>query len=207
MFKSIFNSDNWFFKPFGWLVDIVCLSMCWWLGSALILPFGAATAALYDSCARCLRKGELGAYARFWNTLKGNFRTGAVVGTPMLAVCLGLGRLHWTIYALADTGSRGWGTVYVAFWVILAVVNGILAYVFPMLSRFEFTASGLASTALKLAVAHLPSTFLLGIWTTGCLALVFMQWLTAFFVPCLWTLGATVLLERIFRPYMEAGKK
>ena len=53
-------------------------------------------------------------------------------------------------------------------------------------------------------MVHLPSMLLLGLWTTACAAAVAIQWLSAPFIPCLWALGASLLLERIFRPYMEA---
>lgn len=204
MLKNIFNSDNWFFRPFGKLVDIVMLSICWLAASLVLLPFGAATTALYDSAAHCLRKGEQGPYARFVSTLKENFITGGLAGAVVLAACYGLYRLHGFLYLQADTGDRRWGMLYIAFWVLLAAINGILAYLFPLLSRFEFKASGLLSTGVRLAIAHLPSTLLLGLWTTVCIVIVAIQWLTALFVPCLWALGAALLLERIFRPYMEA---
>ena len=52
----------------------------------------------------------------------------------------------------------------------------------------------------------MPSTLLLGLWTTFCIVVAAMMWLTALFIPCLWALGATLPLERIFKPYMEAQK-
>lgn len=204
MFQTIFNSDNWFFRPLGRLVDIVMLSVCWLVASAVLLPFGAATTALYDSAAHCLRKGEQGPYARFVGTLKENFITGGIVGAGVLAVCYGLYRLHGFLYLQADTGDRRWGTLYIAFWVLLVAINGVLACLFPLLSRFEFKAGGLLSTGARLAIAHLPSTLLLGLWTTACIVAVAVMWLSALFIPCLWALGATLPLERIFRPYMEA---
>lgn len=204
MLRNIFDPSNWFFRPFGKLVDIVTLSICWLAGSILLLPFGAATTALYDSAAHCLRNGEQGPYARFINTLKGNLITGAAAGAAVLALCYGLYRLHGFLYLQADTGSRAWGVLYIAFWGVLMVVNGTLAYLFPLLSRFEFKAGGLLATGTRLAMAHLPSTLMLGLWTTACIIIVAIMWLSALFVPCLWALGATLPLERIFRPYMEA---
>ena len=204
MFNSIFDPDNWFFRPLGKLVDIVALSVFWLAASIVLLPFGAATTALYDSAAHCLRKGEQGPYARFVSTVKGNLITGGIAGTVVLAVCYGLYRLHGFLYLQADTGSRGWGVLYIAFWALLVVINGILAYLFPLLSRFEFNAGGLFSTGLRLAAAHLPSTLLLGLWTTACLLAVAAMWVSVLAVPCLWALGASLPLERIFRPYMEA---
>lgn len=202
--QSIFDPDNWFFHPFGKLVDIVALSLFWLTASVVLLPFGAASTALYDSAVRCLRKGEQGPYARFVRTLKENFVTGGIAGTVVLALCYGLYRAHSFLYLRADTGSRNWGVLYIAFWVLLAVVNGMLAYLFPLLSRFEFKVGGLFSSGLRLAMGHLPSTLLLGLWTTFCIIIVSMMWLTALFIPCLWALGVSLPLERIFRPYVEA---
>ena len=204
MLRNIFNPENWLFRPLGRLVDIVVLSLFWLAASVLLLPFGAASTALYDSAAHCLRKGEQGPYARFVGTLKGNLITGGIAGVIVLALCYGLYRLHGFLYLQADTGSRGWGVLYIAFWVLLVVFNGITAYLFPLLSRFEFKVGGLFSTGIRLAMAHLPSTLLLGLWTTACIVIVAVMWLTALFVPCLWALGASLPLERIFRPYMEA---
>lgn len=204
MLRNIFDPENWLFRPLGKLVDIVMLSLFWLVASIVLLPFGAAATALYDSAARCLRKGELGPYARFMSTLKENFVTGGIAGVVVLALCYGLYRLHSILYLLADTGDRGWGVLYIAFWALLAVFNGIIAYLFPLLSRFEFKAGGLFSTGIRLAMAHLPSTLLLGLWTTFCIIVVAVMWLTALFIPCLWALGASLPLERIFRPYMEA---
>ena len=207
MFRHIFNPENWLFRPLGRLVDIVALSVCWLMASIVLLPFGAATAALYDSAARCLRKGEQGPFARFAGTLRENLVTGGAVGAVVLAVCFGLFHLHGFLYLQADTGNRLWGMLYIAFWVLLAAINGVLAYLFPLLSRFEFKAGGLVSTGVRLAIAHLPSTLLLGLWTTFCIVVAAMMWLTALFIPCLWALGASLPLERIFRPYMEAQRR
>ena len=204
MLRTIFNPDNWLFRPLGKLVDIVMLSICWLAASVVLLPFGAATTALYDSVAHCLRRGEQGPYARFVGTLKENFITGGIAGAVVLALGYGLFRLHGFLYLQADTGNRAWGTLYIAFWVLLAAINGVLAYLFPLLSRFEFKVGGLLSTGIRLAMAHLPSTLLLGLWTTACIVIVAVMWLSVLAVPCLWALGATLPLERIFRPYMEA---
>ena len=175
MFRNIFNPENWLFRPFGRLVDIVMFSFFWLMASIVLLPFGAATAALYESAAHCLQNGEQGPYARFARTLRDNFVTGGVAGAPVLALCYGLYRLHGFLYAQADTGSRNWGVLYIAFWFLLVAVNGIFAYLFPLLSRFEFGVGGLLAAGLRLAMAHLPSTLMLGLWTTACMAAVAVE--------------------------------
>ena len=203
MWNSIFNPDNWLFKPFGKLVDIVILSFSWALCSVVLLPFGGATTALYDAVAHCLRGGEQGPYARFFRSLKSNLLTGGVVGLILLALAFGLSCLHGLLYALADTGDRTWGLIYIAFWVFLILINGMLAYLFPVLSRFEFRVGGLFSTCLRLSIKHLPSTLLLGLITTASIIIVWIMIWPVLFIPCLWALAASLPLERIFRPFMQ----
>ena len=203
MLSRIFDPDNWFFKPLGKLVDIIMLSFLWALISAVLLPFGAASTAVYDCASHCLRRGEAGPYVRFFSTLKSDLVTGGAAGLIVLVLGYGLGRAHDLFYALADTGSRSWGMIYVAFWVMLVLINGMMAYVFPVLSRFEFKVGGLIATCLRLSMAHLPSTMLLGLITTAAVIVVCVFIWPVLFVPCLWALAVSLPLERIFRPYMQ----
>lgn len=203
VFGRIFDPDNWFFRPLGKLVDIFLLSFFWTFISVVLLPFGAATTAVYDCASHCLRRGEAGPYVRFFSTLKSSLLTGGAAGLIVLALGYGLGRLHGLLYALADTGSRSWSMIYVAFWVMLVLINGMMAYLFPVLSRFEFKAGGLIATCLRLSMAHLPSTMLLGLITTAAVIVVCVFIWPVLFVPSLWALAVSLPLERIFRPYMQ----
>lgn len=203
VFRNIFNADNWVFKPFGWLVDVVVLSVMWVVSGLFLAPFGGGTAALYDAAARGIRAHDPAPWSRFVRSIKENFLIGIPAGALVLAACWGLSRLHGVVYRLAGTGARSWGAVYVAFWVLLALANGLLAWVLPLLSRFQFGLGGLFSTALRLGMAHLLSTLALGAFTTVCLVLGGTMLWMLFFLPCLWALGASLLIERVFRPYME----
>lgn len=203
MLGRIFDPDNRFFKLLGKLVDIIVLGFFWTLISAVLLPFGAATTAVYDCASHCLRKDESGPYARFFSTLKSNVVTGGAAGLIALALGYGLWSLHGLLYTLVVTGSRSWDMAYAAFWVILVLISGIMAYWFPVLSRFEFKLGSLIGTCLRLSMAHLPSTLLLGLITTAAVILVYVFIWPVLFVPCLWALAASLPLERIFRPYMQ----
>ena len=200
----IFNPDNRFFKLLGKLVDIIILSLFWALICSVLLPFGAATTAVYDCASHCLRKDESGPYARFFSTLKSNLVTGGVAGLIVLALGYGLWNLHGLLYTLVVTGSQSWDMAYAAFWVILVLITGVVAYWFPVLSRFEFNVGSLITTCLRLSMAHLPSTLLLGLVTTAAVIVVYVFIWPVLFVPCLWALAASLPLERIFRPYMPA---
>ena len=135
--------------------------------------------------------------------MKSNLVTGGIAGLIVLAVGYGLGGLHSLLYALAYTGSRNWGMVYAAFWVMLVLINGMMADWFPVLSRCEFKVGGLITTCLRLSMAHLPSTLLLGLITTAAVIVVCVFIWPVLFIPCLWALAASLPLERIFRPYIQ----
>ena len=203
MLNNIFNPDNFVFRPMGRLVDVVVLSVMWFFTSLVLIPFGPSTAALYDVMAKCMVKGEQGPYARYLRTMKENFKTGCPAGLIVLLLTFDLWFLRSFLYARAAEGSQTFFVLYAASWVLMVAVSGVLAYIFPVLSRFEFRLGGLFATCCKLAAAHLPTTLLLGLTTTLCVLACATWWVTIFFIPYLWARLACLLLERVFRPYMK----
>ena len=202
MFGRFFSADNPLFVPFGKLVDVVCLSLLWVVCSLPILTLGGATAALYDSVSRCLRGGQNGPYARFFQTLKENLKTGVPAGLLIGAAALGLYRLHGFLYPLA-VGRGLWYGVYFFFWVLALVFIGAMGYVLPALSRFELGLGQLLGNCLRLAMGHLPSTLALGLLLTVSFILFYdFPLLCIFFLPCAAALLASLPLERIFKPFM-----
>ena len=207
MWNSIFNPENGFFRAMGVLVDVVAFSLMWLVCAASIVLLGPGTAALYDAMARCLRKRSVGGYVRFFESAKANFKVGCPAGLAAAAVGYVLVRLHGALYAGAAAGSRTSFTLYISFWVLFLVVCGIMAYVFPVLSRFEFGLAGLLSTGVKLALAHPFTTLALGLLTGVCVLLCAILWWPGLFAPYLWARLACPLLERVFRPFMEEQGK
>ena len=203
MLNNIFNPQNGFFRAMGVLVDVVAFSLMWVVCGATVVLLGPGTTALYDAMARCLRPGRQGPYMRFFGTLKESVKTGCVAGLAVAAVGYTLVRLHGALYAGAVTGDRTMFALYIAFWVVFTVVCGVAAYIFPVLSRFEFGVGGLLSTSVKLAFAHPLVTLALGLLTGACALLCVIYWLPALCLPYVWAWLASFLLERVFRPYME----
>ncbi len=202
MFRSVFNAENPFFVPFGKFVDVVCLSLLWVVCSLPIVTLGPATAALYDSVARCLRGGQNGPYARFFRTFKGNLKVGVPAGLLVALSAWGIYQLHHFLY-LKAVGRGLWYGAYFFFWVVALVAIGMLAYLLPTLSRFELSWSKLLGNCWRLAMGHLPSTVVLGLLLAAAFVIFYSFPLIAIFcLPCLTALAASFLLERIFKPFM-----
>jgi len=204
MLERIFDPQNAFFRPLGKLVDIVCLSVLWLVCSLPVVTLGPATAALYDSAARCVRGGANAPYGRFFETFRENWKTGGLAGLIVAALAAVLVLLYGAVYRRASVGERGvWYALYFAFWVAAVVAAGAAGYLLPVLSRFEFRLGGLLSNCGKLAMAHLPSTALVGLILVGCILVTVKFWFLGFFTPCVCALLVSLPLERVFRPYMD----
>lgn len=203
MLNKIFNPENGFFRWMGVLVDILAFSLMWLLCAATVVLLGPGTTALYDAMARHLRRGVLGGYVRFWQSLKANFKVGCPTGLMIAALGYVLVKVRGALFEAALTGSQGMLMLYIGFWVFFVAVCGIAAYIFPVLSRFELGLGGLLSNSVKLAFAHPLTTLGLGIITAGCILLSIAYWLPALVLPYVWAWLASFLLERVFKPYME----
>ena len=70
MKNSLFNPDNWLWQPFSAVADVLILSCLWLICCIPILTAGAATAALYDCCARCIKDGDRALFSRFFRTFR-----------------------------------------------------------------------------------------------------------------------------------------
>ncbi len=207
MFGNFFSAENPFFRPFGVLVDVVCLSVLWLVCSLPLVTLGGATAALYDVAARCVRGGRGGPYARFFGTFRANWKAGAPLGLLLAGAVAGMAWLYRVVYAHGSVGERGgWYALYYTWWVAAVVLAGLLAYLLPTLSRFDLKPGALLGNCLRLGFGHLPSTLALGVVTLGGILLCGMYWWPTLFLPCLWALLCSFPLERIFKPFMEEKK-
>lgn len=199
----IFDPDNSFFRPLGKLADVLMLSLLWVFTSLPVVTLGPASAALYDSVTRCVRGGENGPYRRYLDSFKLNFKVGAVAGLVVAAASGLLLYLHQLLLTVAVADQMG-QALFSGFCVVGVFLVGAMSYVFPVLSRFTFGVGGLLAVSFRLAVAHLPTTLILGLLSLGSvLFCVNFFMLPALVVPALAALVASLLLERIFKPLME----
>ena len=209
MLNKIFNPENGFFKFIGILTDVFAFSILWLLCAVTVVGLGPGTTALYDAMARCLRKKQPGGYVRFWESLKSNFKVACPAGLIVAAAGYGMVKLHGFLYAGAAAGDRTMFMLYVAYWIFFVVACGVAAYLFPVLSRFTFGVGGLLAASVKLALANPLITLALGLLTGGgiLVCVLWWYWMPWLGLPYVWALLASLLLERVFKPFMEGQGK
>ncbi len=86
--NGFFSPNNLFFRSLSWAVDIVGISILWLFLSLPLVTLVPASAALYQTCALCVRRGESGAFSRFLRSFLGNLRQGCLLS--LVVVPLGL---------------------------------------------------------------------------------------------------------------------
>lgn len=201
MAGSIFNSESFVWKPFGWVADILLMSGLWFVCSVPIVTLGAATTALYDCAVRCVRGRDQKIFARFFRTFKRELGQ-SVLCELFWAGVIAVG--YWLIKTfgnhVAVTDAAVVATV--AMLLILVVAVGVACWVLPLLSRFTFSFGPLNATAVKLALANIPRTMALGLSTVVAAWVCIQWWIPFLFVPMLLMLLWSLLLEPVFRKYM-----
>lgn len=203
MKNSLFDAESWLWKPFGYVADFLILSALWLLCSVPVVTAGAAFAALYDCCARCVLGGEQELLTRFFRTFRRELKLGS--GSFLLwAAVLGGGVLLISTFAANAAGTDLNVALAYAMAALLLFLTGVPAWVFPLLSRFTFTLGSLQTTALRLSLAQLPRTIALAAVVAAGGWLCLRLWLPIMVVPGIAGVLAAYILEPVFQKY-EAG--
>ena len=151
MARRFFEPESLVWKPFGYLGELVMMSLLWGLCAIPLVTIGPASAALYDCAVHCLRRKEGDLFSRFFRTFKVELKTG-LLSTLLWMLLLALPlALHYG--AVGSLGSVVFNALEVLSLLLLFFLTVILCWVFPTLSRFTFGFASLNRTAVRLALA------------------------------------------------------
>ena len=198
--KHLFNPESGVWQIFGFIGDVIMLSLLWVVCSAPMLTLGAASAALYDSVTACFRRKEQDYLRRFFRTLKRDLKASLL---PTLLWTAILFLAWWIVRVITGTLTGTAGIVITAVLLALIMIPlGCACWIFPLLSRFTLDFRTLNGNAVRLALGHIPSTYALalGLALAGWLTLRFAL-LPFFFLPALLALYFSLFLEPFFQQY------
>ena len=203
MFRKFLNPDNALMITMTQITDCIFLSLFFLVGCIPVVTVGASFAALYDATYRGFRQGEKHCWGRFWQVYKTNWKASV---SPSLVFLISMRILRKGMVRLwnaAVAGNVSWmlfsGGAFAG-----VLILGILSLLFPVLSRFENSFSGLQKNTFFLAMANLPRTIALGILNAAAgLACAFYV-VPLFFLPALAALIGSLLIEPMFKPFMPA---
>jgi len=202
MFRNLFNPDSALMLTMAQVTDCIFLSLFWILGCFPVVTAGASFAALYDASFRAFRQGEKNSWQRFFHVFRENWKAG-IVPTVIFLIVLSIG--GWgmiRVWNAAVAGVISWKVFSVAA-VLGVLLLGSASVLFPVLSRFENSLSGLLRNTVLLALANLPRTLLLGVLNAAAVYLCVRYVFPVFFLPSLAALLGSLFIEPMFRPFMN----
>lgn len=205
---GLFDPENGLWSTVSKMMDVIGLSVVWLVFCLPVVTIGPATAALYYSVVKCVRRGEDHPYGNFWRSFRANWRQ----GVPLTLLCLPVAAfLYWehrTLGILATGGDAVLVGAYLVLTVLLLLPIGYLCWLFPLLSRFESSLGGLLWNALQLTFRRLPSTVVVAllVFLSATASAAFWIFLPFAVTPALTVLLASFLVERGLKKLTPEGE-
>lgn len=203
--SRFFNPENFYWKCFDKMADVLGLSLLWFFLSLPVVTAGAATTALYDAASRCVRGGEPGVYSRFFRTFKESFKPAALCTLLFGGALALLVAGHRIVAALAQENPPLL-VLAVVYYVLCACVMGYLCWLFPLLSRYEYTFKGLCFTAVQFWFVHFPSTLVMAVLLEICVETTAQLLFPVCFLPACLALADSIFVERAFKKHTQPAE-
>lgn len=200
--NRFFNPGSFFWRCFDKMADVLGLSLLWFFLSLPVVTIGAATTALYDSASRCVRGGELGVYSRFFRTFRASFKLSTLCAL-VFGGALALLAAGYQIVAAMARENRPLVMMAMVYYVLCACVLGYLCWLFPLLSRYEYTFRDLCRTAVQFWFVHFPSTLIMAVLLAVCVELTVKLLFPMCFLPACLALVNTTFVERAFQKHTQ----
>ena len=199
--NELFNPDNPFFTGMEKLMYTMYLSLLWCLVSIPVITIGPATAALYHTVVKVIRKETGRATNEFFSSFRVNFIKGIVI-TAVLILYMVL-----TLLIIGASGKMKTGTWLDGYYPYIArafLIPGLMigVYIFPLLSRFTCSIKEYIRSSMMMSIRHFLSTVLFIGLFIGSSYLIFLVPICIIIIPALLAFVYSLSMEAIFRKYM-----
>lgn len=196
------NGENTLFSILGKLTDSLILDFIFLISCLPVITIGASCTAFYYTMHKVLRRDRGYLWSEYKRSWKENFKQATVCWLIFLGIAAVLCTDIYVMYQMFRAGSS-FGSAYVLFVILLAVLILWAVYTFAAIARFENTTRELLKVSAWIMIAHLPKTLaVLGILAVS----AFVIWavpLLALIVPMLAVWFIELILESIFIGYMS----
>lgn len=191
---------------YGKIADTVVLSMLWILLCLPVVTVVPASAALYHSVVKNLRRERGNLLAVFWKSFRDNLRQGIILN--LLAAVYGMITISWLLFAGRFEITSVEGIVYKAVSRGL-LIAGMLAQVYlcPVLSRFQGNVKEVLLGAVYMSYRYLVTSLCAVILLAGILCAVYVMPVGILFAPVLYMYFLSLLIEKNLKQYVKGMDK
>ena len=154
--KKFFSMEGKFFNGMTKLANLLWLNILMVICCIPVITAGAAITAMYSVTLPMTRDEEGYITRSFFKAFKSNFLQATAMWLIILA---GVVVLFLDVHILGNYLTQFIGVLLIPMCFLLLVLLELYLYAFPLQAYFKNTIKGTLGNALKLAVAHLPYTF------------------------------------------------
>lgn len=200
------NQENSLLSILGKLTDSLILNLIFLISCLPVITIGASFTAFYYTTHKVLRHDRsyiLREYSRAW---KENFKQATLCWLIFLVLGGILGADCYVMFMMFQAG-HSYGSSYVFFGILLAVVILWMVYAFAYLARFQNHIKEILKNSAAMMFIHFPKTLILLVILGVAAFAIWSIPLLAFLVPVLAVWFIEILLESIFVKYMREEDK
>lgn len=207
--KEIIMPEGPIMQFFAKILDMVIVSILFTLACVPVITIGCGLTSLYYTAAKSIYHGEGGTVKAFCHCFKVNFRQGLGMGILCDIIAILMAGNLYLVFTM-DLGPVGiiFGVIFLVIFLLLLV---LMAYGFPILSRFEVKIGGLLLSSFQISVLHASVTFQLVVMESMLLAGMGFAFITfpplVIILPGLLGYAQTKLLEPILQEYMQEQER
>ena len=190
MFRTVSGGLNKF-------VDLVYLSVLWFVCSIPVFTIGASTCALYYAVRKAVVHERSYAGKEFFHCFKKNFKQATLLWLPLLLFALAM------LFGAYQSYQGAMPQVFLYVYVILFALLVMLAlYAFPYIARFEDETPRIVKNCLMISLMNIGRTLLSALLIAGAAVAVWVFFPLIFFLPgpLMWAIGS--MMEKTFRKYL-----
>lgn len=196
------NNENKLFSALGKLTDSLLLNLLFVVSCIPVVTIGISCTAFYYANHKVLRQERSYLWAEYKRAWKDNFKQSTICWLIFLGIGAVLGADTYIMYRFFRAG-HSYGSAYVFFAILLAIVILWMVYTFAYIARFSNQTKDVLKNSFLMMFVHFPKTFLiLLILAAGAFA-VWSIPLLVVIVPILALWFIEILLESIFEKYMS----
>ena len=199
---KFFDQSNPFWRFVNKTTDIIFMNMLFLLCCLPVITIGPAYTALYYTLMKSVRRERGYAAKNFFHSFLQNIKQGLISWIIILAVAFGGIYGVVSLWGRTEETEQGLLTFWVSVFVLLFLII-MTIYLFPVLSRFNFSLGQLFSFSMVIAFKYILTTIALLLMLAATVALCYLSTpLFVFIMPALFVFGSSFLIERIFKIYM-----
>ena len=185
--------------------EIILLNIVFLLCCLPVVTIGPSLTSFYYATIKSIRRERGYPLREFWSSMKRTMKKGILLTVIILLWLAAL--LLGKEYSMA--GAEELTPTALMYNFLILVSACVLIYVFPVFSRFEMKLTEIVKLAFVMSIRFLPITLLilLSSAAVGWLLIYFLPVACFLFVPGLWCLALTFLMEKVLLAYMPKAEK